>query len=480
MQIRDLEYKTGLDRATIRYYEKEGLISPERHDNGYREYSQAHLSLLLKIKLLRQLGFSLEIIKELQNGTGDFDAFLKNQIELLESKMRKIERSISVCMQIRNDKATFSTLDASYYLDLLAKLEDKSTNESFSEDVPQPFHPWRRFFARMVDYAWIDLLLSILFSLILRIRPFVNSLGAVLLSFVAMLVAIPVLAAMIHLWGTTPGKWLFGLSIVSENGNKLDFSAAKDREVEVFIRGCGMGLPVFNIVRLIMSYTFYRNEVPDLDENVEYRYHDFTQSKVIFAVLVIIALNISNSLIIADAYQPRFKGDLSVKEFSKNYNFYAKILDKNSNRMEIDGTFEGMQGVVIHMGGEPENANLNFTYDTYDGSIQAINYRNSWFDCMLVTPIGLQCETAVITAVMSQKGTNVIDLFQIIKVLSNVDKCSNEQFCYKNVTVFWVIDAKNLQAVNGQFLMAEGDTAGLDNDACVSIDFSIIIDNTIE
>ena len=108
MQIRDLEYKSGLDRATIRYYEKEGLIRPERHDNGYREYSQEHLSLLLKIKLLRQLGFSLEIIKELQKGTGDFDVFLKNQIELLESKIQQTERSKAVCMQIRNDKATYS------------------------------------------------------------------------------------------------------------------------------------------------------------------------------------------------------------------------------------------------------------------------------------------------------------------------------------------------------------------------------------
>lgn len=28
MQIRDIEVKTGLDRATIRFYEKEGLIRP--------------------------------------------------------------------------------------------------------------------------------------------------------------------------------------------------------------------------------------------------------------------------------------------------------------------------------------------------------------------------------------------------------------------------------------------------------------------
>lgn len=41
MQIRDLEERTGLDRATIRYYEKEGLLAPRCLENGYRLYSEA-------------------------------------------------------------------------------------------------------------------------------------------------------------------------------------------------------------------------------------------------------------------------------------------------------------------------------------------------------------------------------------------------------------------------------------------------------
>ena len=34
MQINELEMKTGLDRATIRFYEKEGMITPTRLENG--------------------------------------------------------------------------------------------------------------------------------------------------------------------------------------------------------------------------------------------------------------------------------------------------------------------------------------------------------------------------------------------------------------------------------------------------------------
>ena len=43
MLIRDLEQQTGLDRATIRYYEKEGLLNPHRTENGYRDYSDTDL-----------------------------------------------------------------------------------------------------------------------------------------------------------------------------------------------------------------------------------------------------------------------------------------------------------------------------------------------------------------------------------------------------------------------------------------------------
>jgi DNA-binding transcriptional MerR regulator len=34
MQIRDLEAESGLDRATIRFYEREGLIIPDQKENG--------------------------------------------------------------------------------------------------------------------------------------------------------------------------------------------------------------------------------------------------------------------------------------------------------------------------------------------------------------------------------------------------------------------------------------------------------------
>ena len=83
MIINDLEAKTGLDRATIRYYEREGMITPVRKENGYRDYSEEDLQQLLKIKLLRQLDMPLYRIKALQQGSEDFQRALKEQISIL-------------------------------------------------------------------------------------------------------------------------------------------------------------------------------------------------------------------------------------------------------------------------------------------------------------------------------------------------------------------------------------------------------------
>ena len=49
MTIKEVEQYLGVPRATIRFYEKEGLISPNRVENGYREYSTEDVAKLKKI-----------------------------------------------------------------------------------------------------------------------------------------------------------------------------------------------------------------------------------------------------------------------------------------------------------------------------------------------------------------------------------------------------------------------------------------------
>jgi len=64
--IGELSRQTGVKVPTIRYYEQVGLIAaPERSDGNQRRYGQTELERLGFIKHARDLGLSLEAIREL-------------------------------------------------------------------------------------------------------------------------------------------------------------------------------------------------------------------------------------------------------------------------------------------------------------------------------------------------------------------------------------------------------------------------------
>ena len=92
MTIKDVELQTGLARANIRYYEDQGFFSAARGENGYRNYSDENVDILLRVKLLRQLGFSLEEIHALQKGEQSLDRALAERESGLEAERRALER----------------------------------------------------------------------------------------------------------------------------------------------------------------------------------------------------------------------------------------------------------------------------------------------------------------------------------------------------------------------------------------------------
>ena len=46
MTIKEVEEQLGLSRATIRFYEKENLLVPQRSGNTYREYSEDDVAVV--------------------------------------------------------------------------------------------------------------------------------------------------------------------------------------------------------------------------------------------------------------------------------------------------------------------------------------------------------------------------------------------------------------------------------------------------
>ena len=64
MYIKEFSAQTGLPADTLRYYEKEGLLLPERDSNGYRVYGARDAEWTGFILRLKEMGVPLARIKE--------------------------------------------------------------------------------------------------------------------------------------------------------------------------------------------------------------------------------------------------------------------------------------------------------------------------------------------------------------------------------------------------------------------------------
>jgi MerR family transcriptional regulator, copper efflux regulator len=66
MNIGHVAKASGLSAKMIRYYEATGLVpSADRRASGYRVYSESDLHRLMFVRRARELGFSVEFIREL-------------------------------------------------------------------------------------------------------------------------------------------------------------------------------------------------------------------------------------------------------------------------------------------------------------------------------------------------------------------------------------------------------------------------------
>ncbi len=65
MKINEVTRETGLSKRAVKYYEEEGLLTVEKDQNGYRNYSAANLKILKQISSYRKLGIGIKEIKVL-------------------------------------------------------------------------------------------------------------------------------------------------------------------------------------------------------------------------------------------------------------------------------------------------------------------------------------------------------------------------------------------------------------------------------
>jgi DNA-binding transcriptional MerR regulator len=102
---------TGVGAETIRYYEQIGLLPPpERSAHGYRMYTPAHAQRLTFIRHARDLGLSLDAVRELLTLASDRLRSCARVDRLVREHIHEIDHKIAGLTELRNELGRIADL----------------------------------------------------------------------------------------------------------------------------------------------------------------------------------------------------------------------------------------------------------------------------------------------------------------------------------------------------------------------------------
>lgn len=405
MTIKELEERTGLLRANIRFYEEEGLLSPVRLANGYRDYSEEDVLTLEKIKLLRQLQLDINTIRLVQGGTLTLEQAMFSQLNKLEGDRALIERAAEVCRGIERSGVEYGALEPKVWLKELEAPARPQITQSAPKAEPQPEptaeelhywshraydHPWMRFFARAIDTSLYRLLVLFLFVYVFRWYGYLDLgwFADILMTTGIYCVSILVEPLWLRYVGWTPGKWIFGLKLRDKNGNKLSLAAARSRAWQVAWQGDGLMIPFYSLWRNWKSYKCCRDEGDcpwDVYEGCRYTREDRKLYGIWLAIWYALQIGLTAIVILGSFLPPHMNG-LTVSEYSRNYNdriaiygdTYLDTLDTDGHWQQGSYPQEGNSSISINGGPQIEVTGstrwLAPEFTVEDGEITAVTF----------------------------------------------------------------------------------------------------------
>ncbi|MFC8513158.1 MerR family transcriptional regulator [Streptomyces sp. NPDC057257] len=112
MRIGELSRRTGVPTRLLRYYEEQRLLSPERADNGYRDYGEAAVRDVQQIRGLLDSGLTTEMIRAILpylSGPDEIllpaDRLTDETAALLQAHVDRIQSRID-CLARNRDRLT--------------------------------------------------------------------------------------------------------------------------------------------------------------------------------------------------------------------------------------------------------------------------------------------------------------------------------------------------------------------------------------
>ena len=94
--IKEVSEMLGIPASTLRYYDKEGLLTGiERRDSGYRLFTEENIQTLRFIECLKSTGMSIKDIRTFFEWVQQGDASLQQRYEMFLERRRAVEEQIA-------------------------------------------------------------------------------------------------------------------------------------------------------------------------------------------------------------------------------------------------------------------------------------------------------------------------------------------------------------------------------------------------
>ena len=123
MKIKQVEELVGITSKNIRFYEDQGLLQPQRTENGYRDYGLEEVEILKQIKLFRKIGVPVEEIHRVFHREIEIGDCLEKQEALLRKEKTNIEKMCLLTREMLEASVTMEKMDTDYWLDEVEKME---------------------------------------------------------------------------------------------------------------------------------------------------------------------------------------------------------------------------------------------------------------------------------------------------------------------------------------------------------------------
>ena len=141
-------------------------------------------------------------------------------------------------------------------------------NGESNEDIKASLRPWSRYFAKSIDSV---ILFFIAGALFLGGEWLVgsDSLFMFVLFILAAVVSFALEAIQISKFGTTVGKFMFGITVFKQNGQLLSFDESLKRAFLSWLRS-GLGLPLVSLIMYIYQYNkLMENNITSWDKELK-------------------------------------------------------------------------------------------------------------------------------------------------------------------------------------------------------------------